>query len=141
MFHGLSRLLNTLVMAITHSADWKKPSIHAWALRPRTTNNTRSVSSDMSRRSTSSKLGHSGGSFLTQMLVNDHPEAIDGIESTVAGMSFAEYERSWQTRRAVERGIEIIHLRGEPPHPRRTERATPAYLLARDCGNRQSAAA
>lgn len=24
-------------------------------------------------------LGHSGGSFLTQMLVNDHPEAIDGI--------------------------------------------------------------
>ena len=35
-------------------------------------------------------------------------DAIAGVESTVAGRSFAEYQQSWPTRRAVERGIEII---------------------------------
>ena len=43
-----------------------------------------------------------------RLRLHDVSEAIDGIESTVAGMTFAAYEQSWQTRRAVERGIEII---------------------------------
>jgi uncharacterized protein with HEPN domain len=40
--------------------------------------------------------------------LDDIREAIEGIERTAIGMTFAEYERSWQARRAVERGIEII---------------------------------
>jgi uncharacterized protein with HEPN domain len=43
-----------------------------------------------------------------RLRLHDILEAIEGIESTAAGMSFAEYEQSWQARRAVERGIEII---------------------------------
>ena len=35
-------------MATTQMADWKKPSAQARPLRPRMTNRTRSVSSDMS---------------------------------------------------------------------------------------------
>ena len=35
-------------------------------------------------------------------------EAIAGIEAAAAGARFAEYARNWTTRRAVERGIEII---------------------------------
>jgi uncharacterized protein with HEPN domain len=35
-------------------------------------------------------------------------DAIAGIESTVAGRTFAGYQQSWPIRRAVERGIEII---------------------------------
>lgn len=35
-------------------------------------------------------------------------EAIEGIEMAAAGMTFAQYQQSWQVRRAVERGIEII---------------------------------
>ncbi len=44
----LSRLLSTLVMAITHNADWKNPKIQANGLRPRITKRTRIVSSDIS---------------------------------------------------------------------------------------------
>jgi uncharacterized protein with HEPN domain len=43
-----------------------------------------------------------------RLRLHDILEAIEGIESTAAGMSFADYEQSWQVRRAVERGIEII---------------------------------
>src|SRR5687768_7118705 len=35
-------------------------------------------------------------------------EAIEGIEETIAGIDFTRYQSSWQTRRAVERGVEII---------------------------------
>ena len=40
--------------------------------------------------------------------LRDMAEAIEGIEATVTGTTFAQYGRTWQTRRAVERGIEII---------------------------------
>ena len=40
--------------------------------------------------------------------LHDIVEAIEGIEMTTAGMTFAQYQQSWQVRRAVERGIEII---------------------------------
>jgi uncharacterized protein with HEPN domain len=40
--------------------------------------------------------------------LHDVAEAIEGIETTIAGTTFAQYRRTWQTRRAVERGIEII---------------------------------
>jgi uncharacterized protein with HEPN domain len=43
-----------------------------------------------------------------RLRLHDILEAIEGIESTAAGMTFAEYEQSWPIRRAVERGIEII---------------------------------
>jgi uncharacterized protein with HEPN domain len=35
-------------------------------------------------------------------------EAIEGIDATAAGMTFAQYQQSWQVRRAVKGGIEII---------------------------------
>lgn len=38
----------------------------------------------------------------------DIREAIDGIRDTVSGLDFDRYCASWQSRRAVERGIEII---------------------------------
>jgi uncharacterized protein with HEPN domain len=34
--------------------------------------------------------------------------AIEGIESAIAGMSFAQYTSDWTARRAVERGLEIV---------------------------------
>jgi uncharacterized protein with HEPN domain len=40
--------------------------------------------------------------------LHDILEAIEGIGSTAMGMTFAENQQSWQVRRAVERGIEII---------------------------------
>jgi uncharacterized protein with HEPN domain len=40
--------------------------------------------------------------------LRDILEAIDGIEQTVAGASLADFAASWQMRRAVERGIEIV---------------------------------
>jgi hypothetical protein len=39
-----------------------------------------------------------------------------GIETTVAGTTFAQYRRTWQTCRAVERDIEIIS-ETTPPRP------------------------
>ena len=38
----------------------------------------------------------------------DIREAIDGIQSLVAGIGFAAYAETWATQRAVERGLEII---------------------------------
>ena len=35
-------------------------------------------------------------------------DAIEGIDSALAGTTFAEYEQSWLLRRAVERGLDII---------------------------------
>lgn len=35
-------------------------------------------------------------------------DAIDGIQNTIAGLTFSKYQSSWQARRATERGIEII---------------------------------
>jgi uncharacterized protein with HEPN domain len=43
-----------------------------------------------------------------RLRLRDILEAIEGIEQTTAGMAFGEYEQSWQVRRAVERGVEII---------------------------------
>jgi len=43
-----------------------------------------------------------------RLRLHDILEAIEGIENTAAGMTFSDYERSWQVRRAVERGVEII---------------------------------
>jgi uncharacterized protein with HEPN domain/predicted nucleotidyltransferase len=43
-----------------------------------------------------------------RLRLHDILEAVEGIESTVLGMTFAEYQQSWQVRRAVERGVEII---------------------------------
>jgi uncharacterized protein with HEPN domain len=43
-----------------------------------------------------------------RLRLHDMVEAIEGVEVTAAGVTFAEYEQSWQVRRAVERGIEII---------------------------------
>jgi uncharacterized protein with HEPN domain len=43
-----------------------------------------------------------------RLRLHDILEAIEGIERTVEGMTFAQYEQSWQVRRAVERGIQII---------------------------------
>jgi uncharacterized protein with HEPN domain len=43
-----------------------------------------------------------------RLRLHDILEAIEGIESTAAGMTFAAYQESWQNRRAVERGVEII---------------------------------
>jgi Ribonuclease HepT-like len=45
---------------------------------------------------------------------HDMLEAIEDIESTAASMTFAEYEQSWQVRRAVERGVEIISEASRP---------------------------
>lgn len=35
-------------------------------------------------------------------------DAIEGIGAAIAGQGFADYEKSWLLRRAVERGLEII---------------------------------
>jgi uncharacterized protein with HEPN domain len=43
-----------------------------------------------------------------RLRLHDMLEAIEGIEITVVVMTFPEYEGSWQVRRAVERGVEII---------------------------------
>jgi uncharacterized protein with HEPN domain len=43
-----------------------------------------------------------------RLRLHDILEAIEGIESTSAGLTLAEYEQSWQVRWAVERGVEII---------------------------------
>jgi len=40
--------------------------------------------------------------------LEDIAEAIDGIEGTMAGIDFAAFSESWQKRRAVERGLEIV---------------------------------
>jgi uncharacterized protein with HEPN domain len=40
--------------------------------------------------------------------LDDMIEAIEGIEKTIAGLTFAKYQSNWQARRATERGIEII---------------------------------
>ena len=45
---GLSRLESTLVMAMMYTTDWKNPNSQEMPLRPRTTNNRRRVSSDIS---------------------------------------------------------------------------------------------
>lgn len=43
-----------------------------------------------------------------RLRLHDIVDAIEGIEETAAGITFARYTTSWQTRSAVERGIEII---------------------------------
>ena len=53
-----------------------------------------------------------------RLRLDDILDAVDGILATVEGMDFATYSQSWQSRRAVERGTEIIseavrHLPGE----------------------------
>lgn len=40
--------------------------------------------------------------------LDDIIDAIDGMTATIDGMDFAAYRQSWQARRAVERGAEII---------------------------------
>jgi uncharacterized protein with HEPN domain len=40
--------------------------------------------------------------------MTDILEAVQEIEKTVHGFSFETYRASWQVRRAVERGLEII---------------------------------
>lgn len=52
-------------------------------------------------------------------------DALAGIEKAIAGKSFAQYASDWTTRRAVERGLEIVSeaSRHLPPawtdrHPR-----------------------
>lgn len=40
--------------------------------------------------------------------LHDMLEAIDGIERSVSGLAFADYENSRLHRRAVERGVEIV---------------------------------
>jgi len=78
-----------------------------------------------------------------RLRLHDITEAIDGIESTVAGMTFAEYEQSWQTRRAVERGIEIIseasrhisdEMKDQHPHIYWREIAAIGNLLRHEYG-------
>jgi uncharacterized protein with HEPN domain len=43
-----------------------------------------------------------------RLRLDDIIDAIDGILATVEGMDFATYSQSWQARRAIERGTEII---------------------------------
>lgn len=43
-----------------------------------------------------------------RLRLHDILDAIEGIEETVAGITFAQYAATWQIRRAVERGIEIV---------------------------------
>jgi uncharacterized protein with HEPN domain len=43
-----------------------------------------------------------------RLRLDDIIDAIDGILATVEGMDFATYSHSWQARRAIERGTEII---------------------------------
>ena len=69
MFHKLSRLLNTLVMAITHRSDWKNPNIHAKGFRPRMTKSTRRVSSDISETRMAKMMN---GRTAAGMLNNDN---------------------------------------------------------------------
>jgi uncharacterized protein with HEPN domain len=40
--------------------------------------------------------------------LEDIAEAVAGIEQTLAGADLESFARSWQMRRAVERGLEII---------------------------------
>ena len=40
--------------------------------------------------------------------LEDIAEAISGIEQTLNGVDFAAFDESWEKRRAVERGLEII---------------------------------
>src|SRR5215475_4587911 len=40
--------------------------------------------------------------------IHDMLESINGIERALAGKTLRDYERSWLSRSAVERGIEII---------------------------------
>jgi uncharacterized protein with HEPN domain len=40
--------------------------------------------------------------------LHDMVEAIEGIEGTAAGVTFAQHQQSWQVRWAVEAGVEII---------------------------------
>ena len=44
--------------------------------------------------------------------------AVEGIETAVAGRSFADFQREWLLRHGIQRGIEIISG-GEPPSPGR----------------------
>jgi uncharacterized protein with HEPN domain len=41
--------------------------------------------------------------YLTDII-----DAIEGIQETLVGVTFAEFERTWHLRRATERGLEII---------------------------------
>ena len=43
-----------------------------------------------------------------RLRLHDIVEAIRGIEETVADATFTQYSTSWVTRRAIERGIEIV---------------------------------
>jgi len=43
-----------------------------------------------------------------RLRLDDIIDAIDGILTKVEGMDFATYSQSWQARRAIERGTEII---------------------------------
>jgi uncharacterized protein with HEPN domain len=43
-----------------------------------------------------------------RLRLHDILEAVEGVESTSGGMTFAQYQKSWQVRRAVARGVEII---------------------------------
>jgi len=43
-----------------------------------------------------------------RLRLHDILEAIEGIESTALDMTFAKYQQSWQVRRAVEPGVEIV---------------------------------
>ena len=47
-----------------------------------------------------------GKTVLTRL--HDMRDAINGISETLAGVEFDAYKNAWSTRRATERGIEII---------------------------------
>jgi len=44
----------------------------------------------------------------TRTRLVDMLDAIEGIRAAVAGLEFKDYASKWVTRRAVERGLEII---------------------------------
>lgn len=43
-----------------------------------------------------------------RLRLHDILDAVEGIQQTAAGITFAQYAATWQIRRAVERGIEIV---------------------------------
>ncbi len=50
----------------------------------------------------------SSGVRSTRARLIDMLDAIEGIRAAVAGLDFQQYASKWVTRRAVERGLEII---------------------------------
>lgn len=77
-----------------------------------------------------------------QLRLHDMVEAMAGIEGAVAGMTLADYQQGWQTRRAVERSIEISEasrhipddLKGRYPHIYWREIAAIGNLLRHEYG-------